>query len=111
MIENTYIGRLLVSLNQLGNTIAGGNPDVTISARLHHVNSTKIGAILEMLVDLVFLPVDGFDHCKKAYERASDERMRRGSDVGLFLVAMFALLFAPIIYPVNVLIFFYREIS
>jgi len=32
--KDFYIGRLLNALSQLGNTVIGGNPDVSISARI-----------------------------------------------------------------------------
>lgn len=107
MIERYYIGRLLISFDQLGNAIAGGNPDVTISARLYYlseVRETLIAKWLMWLVDFVFYPVDGVAHCEKAYVNHEDEAIRRGSDVALIVLTIITLPFLPVIYLVNLLI-------
>ena len=46
-----YLFNLLISLDQLGNTLTGGDPDETISSRLgkHYNNS-----FMARLVDLMF---------------------------------------------------------
>lgn len=107
MIERYYIGRLLISFDQLGNAIAGGNPDVTISARLYYLSEVRevlIARWLMLLVDFVFYPVDGVAHCEKAYINHEDEDIRRGSDVALIALCLITLPFLLPIYIVNLLL-------
>jgi len=107
MIERYYIGRLLISFDQLGNAIAGGNPDVTISARLYYLSDVReilIAKWLMWLVDFVFYPVDGVGHCEKAYNQHENEVLRRGSDVALIVLCLITLPFLLPIYIVNLLI-------
>ncbi|GAB5466965.1 MAG: hypothetical protein Kapaf2KO_24010 [Candidatus Kapaibacteriales bacterium] len=45
-----YLKNLLISFDQLGNTIAGGNPDNTISSRLgHFLEKEKTGSKASIL--------------------------------------------------------------
>ena len=67
-----YGYNLMVAFDQLGNALAGGNPDVTISARIGY--NTEAASIkwwiwiaLKYIVNFTFFPFDGKDHCKKAY--------------------------------------------
>lgn len=57
-----YLFNILVSLDQLGNTLTGGDPDETISSRLgkHYNNS-----LLAQFVDLIF---PGRTHSKDSIE-------------------------------------------
>lgn len=57
------MGGVLVAIDQLGNTIAGGNPDATISARtgyFSHVEETTFRPYwltMERVIDFTFLPI------------------------------------------------------
>lgn len=70
----SYFKNLLVSIDQLGNTICGGNPDCTISARVGLHAQTKrtyskwFWKLEEKLINFTFWPVDGAGHCKAAFE-------------------------------------------
>jgi hypothetical protein len=57
-----YIYNILISLDQLGNTILFGDPDETISSRL---GKNYRGTWIERLVDWMFY--DG--HCENAEEK------------------------------------------
>jgi hypothetical protein len=63
-----YIFNLLITLDQFGNTIMGGDPDETISSRLAKLNRSgnKIGIIGCKILDKF---QEG--HCEKSLE--SDE--------------------------------------
>lgn len=68
----TWGRAVLVALDQLGNALAGGKPDVTISARLGYLSyhrPTPLGRFLAIVVDLTFYPIDGLGHCWAAYAR------------------------------------------
>lgn len=60
-----YILNILISIDQLGNTIAGGDPDETISSRLAKLNrkGNKVGIIGCKILDK-------FDkgHCERVIE-------------------------------------------
>ena len=97
-MESSYIMRVLVSIDQLGNAIAGGNPDVTISARTGYFANIKKTPLrywwltMELIINFAFYPVDGPDHCLRAYESDSDELHHEGNDIvrallGIIIVA------------------------
>ncbi len=71
-----YFSHLFVSIDQLGNAIAGGHPDNTISARVGYYNhhyafeNNKVPwywSLFETIIDTTFYPVDGPAHCHEAY--------------------------------------------
>ena len=63
--------RLLVSIDQLGNTLAGGDPDETISSRVgkRAIKGKRWGLFCEYLINALFLAVTGErDHCRANIE-------------------------------------------
>lgn len=79
-----YIKNILVSVDQLGNTIAGGNPDNTISSRIGHYCTDKKKSrwywrALESIIDFSFYPIDGKNHCKVSFQIDSDEKFDKGT--------------------------------
>lgn len=71
--------RFLIALDQLGNTIAGGSEDATISARIgyHVVNKpNRYWEALRFLVDSLFEPLEGDNHCKRAYHKDMGETFK-----------------------------------
>ena len=93
-----WISGVLIGIDQLGNAIAGGNPDATISARTGYFanispNRTFIHywKIMEAVINFAFYPLDGSDHCLQSYEKDSDEHHEQGSDtmkgvLGIFII-------------------------
>lgn len=83
----SWIGGVLVAIDQLGNAIAGGNPDATISARTGYfarVAETPWRAYwraMESVINFTFLPIDGPGHCYSAYLSDRDEMNEEGSDL------------------------------
>jgi hypothetical protein len=74
-----YLFHILVALSQLGNTILGGYPDESMSARAWRTGKQgKLpGAILRPMIDAFFFVVTfGKDrnHCRDSYD---SERLRR----------------------------------
>lgn len=61
-----YILRVLIAIDQLVNTLFGGLPDETISAKLWRKRESQPYKTLRIIVDGVFW----FDpeHCKTSYE-------------------------------------------
>lgn len=77
----SYLGNFFVSIDQLGNAIAGGNPDNTISSRVGFYNKhNKSGnrapwqwRIFEKIINFTFYPIDGKEHCHEAYHNDAGE--------------------------------------
>lgn len=77
-----YMSNLFISMDQLGNVIAGGYADNTISARIgyynHHYFPDRKSVplywkILEQIIDFTFKPVDGPNHCHEAFHNDPSE--------------------------------------
>lgn len=77
------MGNFFVSIDQLGNAIAGGNPDNTISSRIGHYNHQKdttwYWSIFEKIVDFTFYPIDGPNHCHEAFHNDAGEEFDNGT--------------------------------
>lgn len=77
-----YLGNLFVSIDQLGNAIAGGNADNTISARVgfyshYGISNFKLyWRMLEFIIDTTFWPIDGKHHCRFAYFNDAGENFK-----------------------------------
>ncbi|MFY7670870.1 hypothetical protein ACOSP6_07245 [Tenacibaculum sp. MEBiC06402] len=103
-----YISNLFISIDQLGNVIAGGFADNTISARIgyynHHYFSDRslvpiYWKVLEQIIDFAFKPVDGPNHCHEAFHTDPSEVF--DSKVTNFLVVLASII---IIIPSCVII-------
>lgn len=78
-----FVSNLFVSIDQLGNAIAGGNPDNTVSARVGYYNHYYVPyeskgvpwywRWFENIIDFTFYPVDGWNHCHEAYHNDASE--------------------------------------
>jgi hypothetical protein len=67
-----YVQRNLIGLDQLLNTMTGGYPDETLSARcgrLIHRSPYKYWAVL---IDAIFYPFQGPNHCVNAYQKEKE---------------------------------------
>ncbi len=72
--ESTYLGQVLQAISQLGNALCGGRSDVSISARIGQKKCKNwYWRYANWLVDLTFYPVDGPDHCYRAWQKDADE--------------------------------------
>lgn len=88
-----YVWAVFIGLDQLGNALTGGHPDVTVSARLGYLSQNTKWAqwkAMRKMVDWAFEPVDGPGHCLSAWlglvEAGEGKKARRGNDVGLGLL-------------------------
>ncbi|MGY8862444.1 MAG: hypothetical protein ACKVJ2_07410 [Pseudomonadales bacterium] len=78
---------VLIAIDQLGNALAGGYADSTISARVGYNVRHSAPAmqnywrLLEWVIDYSFLPLDGPDHCYQAYLAGNNTYYRDGSDL------------------------------
>lgn len=98
---------MLVAIDQLGNTLAGGDPDITISARVgFFANYSENRSyyyywkFLERVIDFTFYPLDGSGHCLQALKADNEQGHTHGSDIMralLGLIAVTACLFIAVI--------------
>lgn len=103
----SYLGNFFLSIDQLGNVIAGGNPDNTISARIGYYNQHNITKnkapwqwrFFEKIIDFSFWPIDGKNHCHEAFHNDAGEDFDENTKN--ILVALLA---AIIIIPSSLLI-------
>jgi len=90
-----YLGNFFIGIDQLGNVLAGGNPDNTVSSRVGFYNSPNYvqgGApwqwkLFEQLIDATFYPIDGPDHCHEAYYNDAGEIFDPGTNDFLIFLA------------------------
>jgi len=82
-----WLKNMAVAIDQLANAFAGGNPDVTISARTGfnaNLNSDTTfiyyWKLMEYIINFAFYPLDGPDHCLQSYQNDPDEHHQSGSD-------------------------------
>lgn len=101
-----WLHGVLIAVDQLGNAVAGGNPDLTISARVGYQSRLKghwhhkYWVALEKLINFTFYPIDGPNHCKQAYESEEDYSRERGSDVTRAILSLIVIPACIIIAPV-----------
>jgi len=98
-----WIWALFIGLDQLGNAISGGHPDVTISARIGRNFAAGRRPlwwwrIMRNAVDWAFSPIED-NHCVEAWahtdELGEGYKVRRGTDFGLLLMSLILLGFVP----------------
>lgn len=109
-----WILKILTGIDQLGNAIAGGNPDALISARVGYFankEKTKFHVywqFLERVIDYSFLPVDGPRHCLRKYLKDKDNKFKHGSDFAkalLGIIIIFSCIFIAIFLRIITFIF------
>ncbi|MDY0780824.1 hypothetical protein [Tenacibaculum sp. IB213877] len=106
--KTSWFMNVLVSLDQLGNTLARGNPDNTISARIGYFmhnengNPSAYWAILEGIVDFTFKPIDGIKHCFVAYCYDKEEQFDEGHFFSKVLLFLLVIIFCiPLLIIIN----------
>ncbi len=93
--ETSWLLGVLISIDQLGNAIAGGNPRSTISARTGYnvrnsaCQNRDFWKFLASIINYAFYPIDGPDHCDKAYRYDIDGNYREGNDVMRMVLSVF----------------------
>jgi hypothetical protein len=104
----TYCGRVANGLSQLGNAIAGGNPDISISARIGSMNDQNwFWHICRVIVDFTFYPIDGYGHCLGAYEadKNEDYKIGQGWIPGLVIMTCLMVVICTVVSPFTWLYF------
>ena len=109
----SYVCKLVVSIDQLYNTICGGDPDITISARVGYFsNHTSWKAkprklkknywkTTEKLIDWTYEPVDGPKHCYKAYlENPDDDYTANNWWPFLIIMSLIIIIICSVVGPI-----------
>lgn len=114
----SWFMNILISIDQLGNAIAGGNPDSTISARIGYFVSCCFGFVkrywkfMETIVNFTFLPVDGIEHCKEAYLSDQDEEFNEGNMLSKIVLAIITIpICGVLIIIIRLIVFIYPKIK
>lgn len=91
---STYWTRLGNATSQWFNALAGGNPDVPISARVGVYSKRGCWwfSVIEAIIDCSFYPADGNGHCWNAYLDDPKEGVSKGPFASLVAVSVFAVL-------------------
>lgn len=106
-----YIKNLLIAIDQLGNSICGGNPDCTISARvgyraMRNKDFTRyFWQGLEKVINITFWPVDGYDHCRKSFF-ADPENIYYDNNSDVMRVVISVIIVTTCI-PISILLYIY----
>lgn len=85
----------LVQIDRLGNALTGGNPLTTISGRTGFYSIARNNPywkMLEKIINFSFYPIEGKDHCYRAWVYEKEWEHRRGNDVGLFFLSLVVIL-------------------
>jgi len=91
-----YVMSVLVALDQLANALTGGNPDMTISARIgQFAPGSAYWGTLERLVDWAFAPIQR-RHCWKAFISEIGRSDRKGSKLGQTVIGITIFLLMPL---------------
>ena len=90
-----YWFNVLVAIDQLGNALADGNPDNTISAKVgyfasndHKSKIKRYWKTLEKIIDFAFAPIQGPRHCYHAWQAEAEEVDTPGSYIARILLGI-----------------------
>ena len=104
----SYIFNFFVSLDQLANTLAGGYPDNTISARVGYYTEKYYKPdeipmkwkLFRFIINFTFYPVDGKGHCKDAYFKDAGEKFdEQTSDLAIAFLSIIIILVSVTVAP------------
>ena len=107
----TYIKKILIAIDQVGNALADGNPKRTISGRTGYYQYNAIKPfrlywrLLAFIIDATFYPLDSHSHCRKAYENEKDKEFTNRLNLIALVVLSFitigsCLILAPIFWTI-----------
>ena len=105
----SYFKNILVSVDQLGNTLCGGNPDNTISARVGFFSQTSQSMTkyfwkgIEIIVNTTFWPIDGPNHCQQAFEADPEETFNDDNGDFFRFLLSFVIVFSCI--PISIILY------
>ena len=101
VLRGFFMGYLVdnfIAIDRALNTLCGGNIDATISARCGYFarRGRSYWAMCEKIIDFTFRPIDGDNHCYKAYKyeirTSNGHKFESGSDLFRGMLIIFILL-------------------
>jgi len=113
----TYLGRILVAIDQLGNAIAGGNPDCTISGRTgYYANHASYVTrwywmFMQFVINTTFYPLDGPDHCHYAYHNDESEEYIAPKGFLMFILSFITIGSCIILAPIHYLLWLFKVVK
>lgn len=115
--DRSYIYRVFVGIDQLGNAVAGGNPDNTISGRTGYFAKSAHDSvrwywiILEKLINFTFYPLDGPEHCDQAYRNDELEDYYVLKGIMFFILSIITIASCAILCPLFYLLLFLKVVK
>ncbi|HED33494.1 MAG TPA: hypothetical protein ENJ08_04640 [Gammaproteobacteria bacterium] len=100
----SWIRGVLIAIDQLGNAVAGGNPDSTVSARVGYFARKQNNRLrvywktMESIINHTFYPIHGPDHCYKSHLADRDEINIVGSDLMRGILCLLVIVSCPPFY-------------
>ncbi len=100
----SWIRGVLIAIDQLGNAVAGGNPDATVSARVGYFARRQDNKLhvywktMESIINHTFYPIHGPDHCYKSHLADKDEINIVGSDLMRAILCLIIMASSPPFY-------------
>lgn len=96
-------------LDQGACSLANGNIDSTISATAgRYRDESKFWRFLSVIIDVVFFPFDGLNHCVQAYEKDKNEDFEQGI---LPLMLIFTLIGCAAVFPISIIKMLYNYVT
>lgn len=106
---------LLINIDRLGNALSGGSYTSTVSGRVGRLVITSahpFWRFVSAVIDKTFAPIDGPDHCYRAFifeSKKPDAILhRRGSDVGIALLSVLSVVICALLFPIIKLIALFK---
>lgn len=94
--NSNYFTRILQGFSQFGHALSGGSPDISISGRtgyefMNHWN--WFWSLMKSYIDFTFKPIDGENHCIKAYKLDKNENYKTGRKTVMMPIVCFVFAF------------------
>ena len=109
----SYIVNFFVSIDQLGNVIAGGNPDNTISSRVGFYNNHNTASgekvpwqwrLFQEIINFSFWPIDGKGHCHEAFHNEAGKDFDKNTK-NILVAILAAVIIIPSCVFISILLY------
>ena len=109
-----YVKSVLSGFSNFLNALAGGNPDVSISARTGYLASKLsldtrwFWLLVQYFIDLIFLPSEGPGHCRRAYLADKEEKFKAG---GVYRLSVLGVIIIMVSIPLIIVTYLYANLN
>lgn len=100
---STYWSRLGNATSQWFNALSGGSGDIPMSGKVGYLSYKNYGEwwyIVEWVINTTFYPVDGPNHCLRAYRSDMCEKVLIGNIYSFGALSVFTILGCTILAPI-----------